>query len=207
MDPSKYKNLIFDFGGVILNIDVQRTIDAFSVMAHESIADRTHQIITDPLFYKFEMGLVSENDFREGICKLLELPLKECDDDVFDHAWNALLLDIPVQRLELIKSLANNHRIFLLSNTNSIHIRQVSEIVNNTIKKPSIDHLFENAYYSHQVNMRKPNKDIYEHVLQQNHLNSSETLFLDDNEINFSGAHAAGISTLAVNRDILEIFS
>jgi putative hydrolase of the HAD superfamily len=207
MDPSKYENIIFDFGGVILNIDVQRTIDAFSSMAHTNIANLTHQIITDPLFYEFEMGLVSEPDFRDGICKLLGLDLEVCSDDVFDHAWNALLLDIPVPRLELIKSLAGNHRIFLLSNTNSIHIRQVSKIVNSTIQKPSIDHLFENAYYSHQVNMRKPNKDIYEHVLQQNTLKPSETLFLDDNPINFSGAHAAGISTLEVNRDILEIFS
>lgn len=207
MDPSKYKNIIFDFGGVILNIDVQRTISAFSSMAHESIADNTHQIITDPLFYKFEMGLVSEPDFRKGICKLLGIPLEACSDDVFDHAWNALLLDIPVPRIELLKSLGGTHRIFLLSNTNSIHIRQVSEIVNSTIQEPSIDHLFENAYYSHQINMRKPNKDIYEHVLQQNQLDPSETLFLDDNEINFSGAHAAGISTMEVNKDILEIFS
>jgi len=207
MDPKKYKNIVFDFGGVILNIDPGLTIDALYEMAHKDIADQTHKIITDPLFHQFEMGQVSEQEFRNATCKMLGIKNSDCTDGIFDEAWNAMLLDIPLPRLDLIESLAPGHRLFLLSNTNSIHIRKVSEIVQETIGKPSIDHLFENTYYSHLVNMRKPNRDIFELVLWKNNLKPSDTIFLDDMPINFPGAQSAGIATLEVNRDLVEIFN
>jgi len=207
LDPKNFKNLIFDFGGVIINIDPDRTVRKFQKLGPNLSSEDAMIVIKDPLFGEFEKGHIGEEDLRFRICRLLNLDPKEVSNDAFDDAWNGMILDLPESRLHLLENLSKTHRIFLLSNTNSIHMRYVSKVVKRTIQKDSIDHLFEKAYYSFNMGMRKPDREIYDQVLNDNNLIASETLFLDDSPVNFSGAIEAGISTLEVNRDILEIFS
>ena len=164
------------------------------------------QVIHDPVFNNFETGTVPEDALRVRITEILgfdELISKE----VFEDAWNALILDIPIARLQLLEKLSHDHRLFLLSNTNSIHIRRVTGVVQELIGEDSIGHLFEEVYYSHVINMRKPGREIYDFVLQDSNLNPKETVFLDDSPLNFTGAHEAGIDTIFVDRDIREIFA
>ena len=206
--PTDYPTIIFDFGGVILNIDVQLTIDAFKELSPSYRKDSTPRIIESTLFYDFEMGRVDEETFCTGLREILEIKLDTVSDSQLFDAWNALVLDIPLARIEMLKKLSETHRIFLLSNTNIIHMRKVSEVVHQTTGKYEIDDLFENAYYSHLIHMRKPNTDIYEFVIQQNDLNPSETVFLDDNPVNLKGAEKTGLATWEVIQgdDICNIF-
>ena len=206
MKPTDYKNIIFDFGGVIINIDPMLTVKAFAKLSPELTEEKSMQVIQDPMFRRFEKGEISESELRSGITSMLDIqtPLSDID---FDKAWDGMILDLPKARLDLIQSLQTDHRLFLLSNTNSIHMRKVSEVVQQTIQVNSIDHYFEKAYYSHLVGMRKPDREIFDLVLNENELDPKETVFLDDFPINFPGAVEAGIATVEVNKDILQIFS
>jgi len=206
LKPTDYKNIIFDFGGVIINIDPMLTVKAFANLSPELTEEKTMKVIQDPLFRQFEKGKISESELRTGITNMLDINTHLSNMD-FDEAWDAMILDLPIARLDLIQSLKNNHRLFLLSNTNSIHMRKVSKIVKQTIQKDSIDHFFEKAYYSHLVGMRKPDREIFDFVLKENNLIPDETIFLDDFPINFPGAVEAGIATLEVDRDILQILA
>ncbi len=145
----------------------------------------------------------------KGLREILEIDRNTVAESQLYNAWNALVLDIPVARLELLRKLSESHRIFLLSNTNVIHMRKVSEVVQQTTGKPVIDNLFEKAYYSHLIHMRKPDIDIYEYVIQQNSLNPAETVFLDDNPVNLKGAEKTELATWEVNPgdDICNIFA
>ena len=119
-------------------------------------------------------------------------------DDEIDAAWNAMLGEIPLERLQLLKRLRSNFRIFLLSNTNSIHLPNFDRIVKTVSGEPTLRSFFDEAYYSHVLKMRKPEKEIYEHVLKQHQLNPEFTLFLDDNLPNLQGAAETGIKTFHV---------
>jgi len=207
LNPRDYKNIIFDFGGVIINIDPMLTVKEFQKLVPNLSESEAIKVIKDPLFSDFEIGHISEEDLRSGVFAILGLDPGTISDQEFDNAWNGMILDLPKNRLDLIESLAQNHRIFLLSNTNSIHMRCVSQVVKRTIQRASIDHYFEKAYYSFQMGLRKPDRLIYDKVLSESNLVPSDTLFLDDSPVNFSGACEAGISTLEVDRDILEIFA
>jgi len=206
LKPTDYKNIIFDFGGVIINIDPMLTVKAFANLSPELTEEKTMQVIQDPLFRQFEKGKISENELRMGITNMLDINTNLSDMD-FDEAWDGMILDLPKARLDLIHSLKNDHRLFLLSNTNSIHMRKVSQVVQQTIHKDSINHYFEKAYYSHLIGMRKPDREIFDLVLDENNLNSNETIFLDDFPVNFPGAVEVGITTLEVQEDILKIFA
>jgi len=203
---TNYRNIIFDFGGVIINIDPQLTVKAFMELCNDLSKNEANRVIKDPLFRQFEKGMISESQLRSGIYKILNIESLQFTDEEFDRAWNAMILDLPKSRLDLLLTLSAEHRIFLLSNTNSIHMRKVSEVVQDTIQKDSINHYFENTYYSYLIGMQKPDREIFDFVLKENNLHPDETIFLDDFPENFSGAKEAGIDTLEVDRDIIDIF-
>jgi putative hydrolase of the HAD superfamily len=117
-----------------------------------------------------------------------------------------MLLDIPQERLNLLRQLRPSHRLFLLSNTNQIHLNCFNKIVEEAAGTPGLEPFFDATYYSHQLKMRKPDREIYEHVLQEQQLQPHETLFLDDNLTNLAGAEAVGIRTFHVQHPDL-IFS
>ena len=185
------KNIIFDLGGVILNINFQRTENAFADLGFADFRQYMTQFHITPFFEDYETGKIDDAAFIKGIQEIAGKPLAEQD---IIHAWDALLLDFPPDRIELLEKLKKHYRIFLLSNTNSLHHTVFQEkLYAETGKR--LEDIFEKTYFSHAVHLRKPHAAIYQLVLDENNLNPAETLFIDDTASNFSGAEEIGIQT------------
>jgi len=165
----------------------------------EEIAPHIHS----RAFMDYEKGLLTDEAFRDHVREVLNM---DCQDDELDSYWNAMLLDIPAERLQLLEELKKKYRVFLLSNTNEIHLKKFNQILNAAHGRDSMDYYFHKAYYSHRMKMRKPDTEIFEFVLKENQLNASQTLFLDDNLSNLQGAAQVGIQTFHVEKPEL-IFS
>ena len=183
------KNIIFDLGGVILNIDFKKTNDAFHLLGLENFGQHINQFHITDLFLNYETGQIDDIEFIDSVAKLSGKPMPE---DKIVEAWNALLLDFPKERIDLLKKIKSRYRTFLLSNTNSIHLKEFQERLHNE-QGVYLEDLFEKAYYSHVVKLRKPNADIFQLVLKENNLEPWETLFIDDTESNFAEAEKLGI--------------
>ena len=106
-----------------------------------------------------------------------------------------MLLDIPKERIVLIRKLALKYNVFLLSNTNEIHLTHINKYLFDTYGITTINSLFKKAYFSHEIGFRKPNPEIFEFVLNENNLNPSETLFVDDSIEHIQSAKQLGINT------------
>lgn len=193
MDLTKVKNIIFDLGGVIINIDYNKSIKAFRKLGKSNSIIEFNQKEQSELFDKLETGNISPEAYR---AQLREKYLLEATDEQIDEAWNAMLLDIPKERIDLLLELGKKYRIYLLSNTNAIHLQKFNEIVAHSFTIPNLDSLFEQVYYSHLVGMRKPDAVIFEHVVNENGLQKEETLFIDDSIQHIESAKLAGIQTL-----------
>ena len=195
MDFSSIKNIIFDLGGVIINIDFQYTFEAFARLGNTDILSTLKKFDSLEVFKRYEKGEFSDAELRKLLKKEFNT---ELSDVQIDEAWNALLLDIPRERIDLIQRLKQNYQVFLLSNTNNIHIEEVNKILYRSTGLNSLDQLFHTAYYSYKMNMAKPEAEIYQYVLKEQGLNPGETVFIDDNKDNISGAQQAGIRTIRV---------
>lgn len=193
MDKS-IKTLIFDLGGVILDLDVPRTIKALANLAGISEEKATTIFHKSPEFNIYEKGGMSDQQFREFL-KLTYTP-KSTDEEI-DAAWNQMLRSIPVIKLNLLEELKAQYQVLLLSNTNEIHL---SFINGNLLPKNALnlDQYFHKAYYSHRMLKRKPDAEIFVQVLTENNLIPQETIFLDDNLMNIQGAESVGIKTVHV---------
>jgi len=199
------KNLIFDLGDVIIPIDLTAPVRNFAMLANLP-EDEVRALWQQHNFINhYETGLIDDEAFRDHVRKVLyqrtDAPETEASDrwadEVIDTAWNTVLLDLPVERIERIKSLRNNHRLFLLSNTSPIHIRQVNQVLTK-LGQPTLEELFERVFYSYEVRMAKPSPDIYRYVLAEANIVASETAFFDDNEANIRAAAALGIRAIHV---------
>lgn len=184
-------SIIFDLGGVVLNLNPQNTIDAFikitDLSQDELLAHRS-----DDVFISFEKGKISPFEFRLGLRNLFNV---DVSDNVLDVAWNAMLLDLPMNRLEMIGNLRSNYKTFVLSNTNEIHIAAFDGIVHKTTGGNHIENYFDKVYYSHKVNMRKPDTEIFEMVINNNSLDPTATLFIDDTLEHIESARLLGLQT------------
>lgn len=202
--PEGIKNLIFDFGGVIINIDFNRTFDAFTALGITDVKDVWSQVVSSDLLSEFERGLHNPVEFRKKMNSLTGLKIP---DNVFDKAWNSMLLDIPVKRVRLIEDLKKNYKIFLLSNTNEIHyICYSTQLRDHGYKK--LDDLFDGAWFSFRMGMLKPGVDIFNEVLKKERIVPSETLFIDDLQVNVDGAEKAGMKGLCIKPGtLIEIFT
>ena len=189
------KNIIFDLGGVIINLSVEKTHQAFAALSGLSLYEIDRIVHQGAFFHEYEMGLISDSDFRNHLRHSLTLSI---DDSQLDRAWNAMLLDIPMARIRLLEQLKGEFNLYLLSNTNNIHLECFNQQVHQLTGYPTLDQYFNQAYYSHLLKMRKPNVEIYEYVLRENDLRPHETIFLDDNKDNLVGAGKAGINTFHV---------
>lgn len=183
------KNIIFDLGGVILNIDFKKTNEAFHSLGFENFSQHISQHHITELFLHYETGQIDDIEFIDSVAQLSDIPLPK---DKIIEAWNALLLDFPKERIELLKKIRSKYRTFLLSNTNNIHLKEFQERLHNE-QGVYLEDLFEKTYYSHVVKLRKPHADIFTLVLKENDLVPSETLFIDDTASNFPEAKKLGI--------------
>lgn len=193
------KNIIFDLGGVILNLDYSKTQRAFEALGIESVDNFFSQAKQNSLFNDFEIGKASPADFRNAIREKTGISATDIE---IDAAWNAMLLDCPSYRIDLLKEYRKTHHVFLLSNTNSIHYSEVDRIFGEAFGTPSLEPYFDKLYLSYEVGLRKPNTDIYEYVLADAGIKAEESIFLDDSIHNLPPAEQVGIKTLFVNRPI-----
>lgn len=191
------KNLIFDLGGVILDLHVPGTLNAFSKLSGLSPEEVTRRFKSATGFEQYERGEMADNEFREFVRDLYGI---KAPDHELDACWNAMLLNIPPVNLELLTRLKSQYNTYLLSNTNTIHLNFINDNILPAMDEvSSLDDYFHQAYYSHQMGMRKPEARIFQEVLNNHGLTAGETLFLDDNADNIKGANAVGIQTAHVN--------
>lgn len=187
------KNIIFDLGGVILDIDYNKPVAAFKGLGAADFTALYSKQSQAAFFSKFERGDITPAAFRKKVREYLP---EGVTDAAIDSAWNAMLGELPEQRIVLLKMLAQmGYRLFLLSNTNSIHIRAFSQYMDQTFEKDLLKQLFEKVYFSSQIGMRKPTKKIFEYVLSENGLAPEETLFIDDSAQHIEGARKTGMHT------------
>lgn len=184
------RNIIFDLGGVLLNIDYQKSTDAFSALGITRFDRVFTQFHQNKVAQEFEKGLIPASAFRDYVRSISDTYLSDSD---IDSAWNAMLLDFPPHRYQLLEKLKASYRTFLLSNTNEIHYNAFQQIIRESFAIDSLETLFEKAYYSHQVNLRKPDAEIFNKILTENHLLPFETLFIDDSIQHIQTAEKLGI--------------
>jgi FMN phosphatase YigB (HAD superfamily) len=187
------KNIIFDYGNVIFTIDFKKTQNAFTALGVDNVesfyAHKGHHSIFD----EFEKGEITADEFRNGIREITDKP--NLTDQQIDDTWNSLLIGVPVGNHELLLEVKQQYRTFLLSNINEIHLDYINNYLKTEFDLDGNDVFFEKIYYSHLVAKRKPNKDIFEQVLEENKLNPSETLFIDDSPQHLKTAAELGIQT------------
>lgn len=200
MKNDKIKNIIFDLGDVILNIDVPIASKSFADLSGREQNEILTIFKESEIFRQFETGLMDEPSFRNYVREILNFP--DLSDEAIDTAWNSLLLDLPPERVELLKGLAKQYRLFLLSNTSSIHITQVNKILEASTGVEKLEDLFETVFLSYEMGMMKPDTRIYQEVLDKAGLKAEETLFLDDNADNIRGAAQLGIETIHVQKPV-----
>lgn len=190
------KNLIFDLGGVILDLSVDHTLQSFSRLSNMP-KERVQEVyVSERGFLDYEKGMIDDVAFRDFVRKTFSI---SAGDDAIDDCWNAMLRGLPTMKLELLMRLQNEFSVFLLSNTNAIHLHHINNIMlPEGGHQKSLDDFFHKAYYSHRMGKRKPDAEIFEQVLEENHLIPEQTLFLDDYAINIEGAKALGIKTVHV---------
>ena len=198
------KNIIFDLGGVLLDIDYQKSITAFKNLGIENFEDMFSQFQADELFEKLETGSLNDVDFYSAIKKRTKAAIT---DEEIINAWNAMILNFRTQSLDVLEELSGKYRLFLLSNTNSIHLNYFQQLFTKETGKPFLDKYFSKTWYSHKVGLRKPGRKIFEFVLQDENLKAGETLFIDDSINNIKGAEELGIKTrlLKINERIEDI--
>lgn len=191
--PKGIDNIIFDLGGVILNIDYNLTAQAFKDLGAENFDEMYSQQKQFGLFDQLETGQISQQGFINEMLRLL--PSETKPKQVID-AWNAMLLDLPKERLKKLEELKNNYSLFLLSNTNSIHFEAFTKIIQKQHNLSSFQPYFEKLYYSHEIGLRKPNKEVFEHILDEQKLKAESTLFVDDSIQHVEGAKKAGLNAV-----------
>ncbi|GAB3938936.1 HAD family hydrolase [Larkinella terrae] len=189
------KHIIFDLGDVIIPIDLRAPIRNFAVLSGLNETEVESLWREHGLILQYETGLIDDAGFRQHIRTLLKN--ESWADEVIDTAWNTVLLSLPIERVERIRELKGQYRLFLLSNTSAIHIEKVRNILVE-LGQPPLEELFERVYYSYEVKMAKPSPEIYEHVLATSGLKAEETLFLDDNPRNIHSAAQLGIHAVQV---------
>jgi len=184
------KTIIFDLGDVLLNINYQLTIIEFAKFGVKNADSFYSKKVQTNLFNEIETGKISVDSFLKSLQKETE----NASTNELRNAWNSMLLDLPKERIELLKKLKQDFPIYLLSNTNSIHISEFRKKLGET-KYQEFYNLFDKVYYSHEIGFRKPNKDAFQLILDENNIKANEVLFIDDSPQHIEGANKLGIQT------------
>lgn len=198
------RNIIFDLGGVLLNIDPKKTIDAFGKLGMEQLVGDKGLSYDHEIFYLMEQGKITPEEFRIGVRRLLP---KEVSDDEIDTAWTAMLLDFPAIRVELLKNLRNDFKIYLFSNTNAIHVEKFHSIFRKQ-HEFEVSTLFDKDFYSNEIGYRKPSPESFNKIIRLSGINPEESLFIDDSFQNVESAIASGLKGfwLEPGQKVEEIF-
>lgn len=189
----KIKNIIFDLGGVFIEIDFKATEKAFADFGLTNFNDYYTQHTASTLFEDLETGKVSPAEFYERFRKETGVP--STDEQIRD-AWNAMLGEFPTERLNWLEEMGFKYKIYLYSNTNIIHYDAFQKIYQEATGKDNFDDYFIKAHYSHDLGVRKPYPESFQKLLAIENLEAGETLFIDDSYKNIEGAKQVGLQTI-----------
>lgn len=189
--PEDIKNIIFDFGGVIMDINIGKTITAFAELNIDGL--NADDIITShkKFLHDLEVGTITPEEFINSIYKEYPAAANVSDKLIWD-AWNSLLQPYDQDRIAMVEKLKENYSIYLLSNTNFPHRVKFKEIYRRQFGE-NFDDLFVESFYSDEMHLRKPDKEIYKRVIEKARINPDKTLFIDDNEANIISAKEFGL--------------
>ncbi|OFY49632.1 MAG: hypothetical protein A2W85_07135 [Bacteroidetes bacterium GWF2_41_31] len=193
----KIKNIIFDFGGVILDIDPQLTINEFINLGLKDPEKLLTSGFMEDIAAKFERGILTPEVFRAKLRSFLQV---DATDQQLDEAWNALLFDIPSERIAVIEQVKKHYLTLLLSNSNEIHYDLFVRDLQLRFGYREFDELFHKAYFSFDLHLSKPNPEVYEFVINQHDLDPGKTLFIDDWEDNIEVAQQLGFKTYLLQK-------
>ena len=198
------KNIVFDLGGVLVDLDFKNAINGLQQAGFANVKEQLQAFDQDGIFKKFELGEIDSDQFRTAIRENSTVTLT---DEEVDTLWNSMLLEVPRKKLELILDLRSKYMVYLLSNTNAIHWDYVCKNAFN-YRGFRVNDYFEETFLSYEMHLAKPDKAIFEKVLQDANLLPEETLFIDDSEANCKAASELGIHThhYHIGDDLKEIF-
>jgi FMN phosphatase YigB (HAD superfamily) len=191
------KNIIFDYGNVIFEINFKKAQEALAQLGIANIQDFFAHKTHNTLFDDFETAAISEAQFRAGIRAAANN--QNLTEDEIDAAWNSLLIGVPPTIHDTLLEVRAKYRTFLLSNNNVIHYKYIISYLDREFGMPDNSSLFEKTYYSQDMFMRKPNVEIFKKVIEENNLVPEETLFIDDSPQHLVGAKQAGFNTLLMD--------
>ena len=184
------KNIIFDWGGVLIHLDKTRCTEAFRKLGVEVSDELTNPYGQRADLMDFEKGLMTVEEFHETVRRIYASHLT---DDQIDHAWNALLLDIPTYKLDMLLEKKKHYRLFLLSNTNAVHWAEGRKRFD--YKGYKAEDFFDQIFLSHEIHELKPSAEAFLKVAQMAGIKPEETLFIDDLEVSCKSAEALGFHT------------
>ena len=193
---SEIKNIIFDWGGVITELHPQYTLEAFQSLG---IPVDNESGLYNQVFTPFELGMISPDEFRNRIRKYTS---KVLADSMIDNAWNLILGELPSERWNLLEVIHMHYRTYLLSNTNLIHQQYYYNYLEKKYGTYGYAHLFEKVYFSFQLHLRKPDRQIFDFVIRDTGINPHETLFIDDSKENIDTANHLGFSTVHLKKPL-----
>jgi putative hydrolase of the HAD superfamily len=196
---TEIRNIIFDWGGVITDLDFEASKKRFHDLGLTIFDERVPHDPLDKIFIPLEIGRITPDDFRNEIRKLSPQILS---DSMIDGAWNAMLGTLPRERWELLESTRYVYRTFLLSNTNAIHLHYYFNYLHGIYGTYGYVHLFEKAYFSFELHLRKPNREIFEYVMKDKCLIPEETLLIDDSEENIETAMNLGLQVIHLKKPL-----
>jgi HAD superfamily hydrolase (TIGR01509 family) len=194
------KTIIFDFGDVFLTLDKSATLKHMKIHGATELSEELIKVNAS-----YEKGLISSSDFIQHYITCFP----GLTQDAFSKAWNSILIEFPAERLEFLKQLqaSGKYTLILLSNTNALHIDWVKA---NIPIYEEFKSCFDQFYLSHEIHYRKPNRDVFEYVLNTNKLSPEETLFVDDTQDHILSAKTLGLHIWhlqAGKEEVVDLFS
>ncbi len=190
IDLKCIKNIVLDLGGVILELDVNRSIEALSGMGLYGLEELDIIFSKYPFFLEFETGRINTDQFIDALTARLE---NHAPKEKILEAWNAMILGFRPETINLLTRLKAKYRMFLLSNTNAIHEIYYNNLLHKEHGIPNLTDIFEKVYYSHVLKMRKPDHEIFQYILADSRLTASETLYIDDTDVHVKTARDLGM--------------
>ena len=190
-----FKNILFDLGGVILDINVQATLKGFYELGFPAaLMQYPHSMNTD-LFFKYETGKMGTEQFRNEIRQTTGV---EMSDEAFDEVWNAMLVRIPEERCTLLKVLSGHYNLYMLSNTSALHVKVFEKMYMETAGE-AMKSVFKKLYYSHEIGWHKPDPEAWKYVIRDAGIRPEETLFLDDSIHNIKASQELGFQAIHIH--------
>lgn len=204
MNGKNIKNLVFDFGNVLVNLDKERCVEQFENLGLNKVNELISHSFKEGFFQDYELGVISTEEFREHIRSLTDKALK--DEDI-DDAWNSFLVDIPPRKLMLLLELRKKYMVYLLSNTNDLHWQWSCEKL-FPYKGFDVNSYFEKTYLSFEMKLSKPDSKIFQAMIKDSGIDPEETLFIDDSVDNCLAAETLGIRSFVAesNEDWTRLF-